>query len=235
MFKRQQPNKRKDSCTSNCAFTTLFPTKTYLAFLNILFRCYKNWNFLFSVCLFCSNESSSFCQCFLKLFENPSCQSHFAVVLNIRFSVSMVLVPCFITRFEMPFHLVWCKKCFLRILTPEKSRHKKNKRESLVSVGKRFRRIVFLYILQADRCGTHFNLSPRWWLGIIDWKMSTLRLIDFCTCSLSLLSSFAFLSFGDTDGMKRRFIVKINKKSINLRRSLFVPSARYYMMATSAK
>lgn len=89
-------------------------------------------------------------------------------------------------------------------------------------------KLARILVLQADRFGTHFRLN----LKIIDWKMSAFIEIDrLCTCSLVTPLSLSALPFHstpfrcrpavDTDGMKRRFIVKINKRSINLRRLLY--------------
>lgn len=68
-----------------------------------------------------------------------------------------------------------------------------------------------------------------WWLKIIDWKID--RLLHLLTVTFLFLCAFIRRLFAcafsrrDTDGTKRRFIVKTNKKSINLSRWRYLVQA----------
>lgn len=103
-------------------------------------------------------------------------------------------------------------------------------------------------LLQTDRFGTHFNLflstpmmAENYWLEnehieidrLLHLLAVTFLLDFFRLCSLTPLS-FCVLLFRDTDGLKRRFVVKINKKSINLLRVCFT-CLLYYMIARQVR
>lgn len=96
---------------------------------------------------------------------------------------------------------------FCRILTPEKVQTKNtNTKKKWTALGclsmretpntsKKNGKMCCYKLIDLAHISISFS-QPRWWLKIIDWKMSTLRLIDFCTCSLSLFSSSCSTSFG---------------------------------------
>lgn len=227
-FSRQNAIGKTAVC-QNCAFYDAFSIQKYSK--------HPFWEHkttekveIFISCLF-------FGSAFQNVFWKPFMSNVLAVDSN-RFSVSMVL-SFFLNMSFISSECLNVKSVFLLDSDTRKTAdktHKHNKQK------KKWTALGCLSMKETPNTSkkngklidlAHISISfsqPRWWLKIIDWKMSTLRLIDFCTCSLSLSSSSCSTSFGfslsvllfhDTDGMKRRFVVKINKKSINLLRDCY--------------
>lgn len=147
----------------------------------------------------------------------------------------------------------WCKKCFsTRFWHPKKHRHKKAN-DSRVSVNegntKYVREQTKKNLLQKLIDLAHISIlfstpmmAENYWLEnehieidrLLHLLAVTFLFILFDFFRLLSLPSLRVLLFRDTDGMKRRFVVKINRKSINLLRDCYT-CLLLHDGATSAK